>query len=185
MTYTDPTGMWPGLGDAIWKAIKKLLNSPQPTPTPTATPQAGDSRYSNELLLGLGMTAAGTAELDPWLAGAGLAVTGGWACYQIACGSVFEGLGTMFSGDDGLGAALEGLARKEWVERMRESPQDPPDGWEVKGSAGNWVNQETGESFHPDFDNPVHGPHVDWHHKEGGQKVKDRVFPDGRIERAK
>jgi hypothetical protein len=64
------------------------------------------------------------------------------------------------------------------------SPPGPDCVWQGKGEAGsrkgNWVNEETGESLHPDLEHgPPFGAHWDW-------KDPDRVwwslYEDGRCE---
>ncbi|EAE7093151.1 hypothetical protein BI336_05285 [Listeria monocytogenes] len=60
-----------------------------------------------------------------------------------------------------------------------------PDGYVWKGSgepgsaAGNWVNEKTGETLHPDLDHGGNiGPHWDYTDSAG---TEWRVFPDGKV----
>ena len=81
----------------------------------------------------------------------------------------------------------ESLPKAPDVEWPGDDPtKKPGEGYEWKGKLpeggdkGSWVNDKTGEQWHPDFDHEGEvGPHWDY---TDPSKNRWRVFPDGRIE---
>ena len=69
-----------------------------------------------------------------------------------------------------------------------DNPEEAPDGYEWKGKGkqgskgGNYYNEQTGESLHPDLNHPEGiDPHWDYNYR--GSRVKGwRIFRDGKIE---
>jgi RHS repeat-associated protein len=153
-----------------------------------------DNPLNNEDPTGLSSTAEGLSE-------------GGIPCFPPFCGpppgaaeAISHGIESAWNAvNENEGPNDEGEADLHEKETAREncgeiSPnfddpgESPGPGWKWHGNPdapvgsdeGAWVNDETGETLHPDLNHPEpQGPHFDYKAPDGSEY---RIYPDGRIE---